>query len=240
MDRRSSFQTRRASVLSAKSVRFSADSQATATTATERLQRQAELSLLIEERRPSRPPMIHEDSIEPTFLENFFSRESSSINTSLSRADTGLSPLQAHPGHRVKAFSFELDDEAAGNDWSGAFVKPFSEPSDVENQGDSKREESRFSMVRRIDTGSFSTFASKIQRSASDARKDSHGVRRLYRKTTGRKAIKPGAFRGIEMVSSMATIHASSTLFGRSKMLLDRRALYVLDFDVGTKDTMRE
>ena len=239
MDRKNSFQTRRASVLSAKSVRFSsADSQATAT---ERLHRQAELSLLIEERRPSRPPMIHEDSIEPTFLEDFFSRERSSIITSLSRADTSLSPLEAHPGHRVKTFSFETDDEVAAQDWTGAFVIPFAEPADIENQGDSKREESRFSMVRRIDTGSFSSIQSKIQRSASDARNDGHGAfRRMYRKRTGRKAIKPGAFRGIEMVSSMATIHASSTLFGRSKMLQDRRALYVLDFDIGEEDILEK
>ena len=223
MDHKAADRTRKSSIQSSHSVRFASDVYRPAT---ERHQRQAETSLLTEGRRPSRPPLIHEESIEPTFLQDFFSREKSVNITSLSRADSYLSPLEAHPGHRLRGFSI-TEQQPRPEDVSGEYSKPFPEPTDVE-WGPA---EQRYSSIRRVDTASLNYAYSRIQRSASDAKEQDRNVfRRLYYQMRGRRAVKPGALSGIELMSSLATVHASSILSGRSAALHDRRVLYVLEF----------
>ena len=232
--------SRRASVLSTRSVRFAADSYVKAT---DRYQRQAGLSLQTEERRPSRPPLVHEESIEPAFLEDIFSPGQTENITSLSRADSCLSPLEAHPGHRLRGFSFASGPLSPSLvPVPGPFVKPFPEPADIEQHDQPRRcEEPRFSSIRRIDTTALTYAPSRIQHSASDAQEQKRNhFRRIYHQFRGRGAVKPGAFTGLELASSVATLHASSTLSGSSRVLHDRRGLYVLDFAAGEDDLLHE
>lgn len=127
MDQKLVNRVRKASVLSNKSVRFSLDAYRSST---DRHLKQAELFLLTElteERRPSRPPVRREESIEPTFLDDFFSRQKSENITSLSRADSCFSPREAHPSHRLREFPLK-EEQIRPEDVSGDYVSSFPEP----------------------------------------------------------------------------------------------------------------
>jgi hypothetical protein len=185
-----------------------------------RLQRQAELSLRNEETHPRLS--------EGTESFEYFSLKARS---SSARSDTGdLSPFEIHPGHRVRGYS------RASLSWApesvrGSFVKPFDEPdfSDAQNTG------RRFSFVKRTQTGpqDVENAQAKIERPALDAKAHNVFPRRVYNRVRGRRAVKPGAFHGLEYISSFATAHASAILLQQPSTIHERQALYVFDFESG-------
>src|ERR1700744_3284311 len=94
--------SRRASTLSVRSAKQRKYS-------TDRHQRQAGLSIAIEEGRSLRPPLVKEDEISNSFLKDFFSKPQS---TTLTQADVFPCPLEIHPGKRVRGFSTAVEDLA--------------------------------------------------------------------------------------------------------------------------------
>lgn len=203
---------------------------------TDRHQRQAELSLRLEEGRSLRPPLVREDEVSSSFVQDFFSKPQSKTVASLSRADTGPSPLDVHPGQRVRGLSqafAQSQSQSPSQEPRGqsvGFTSPFPEPgpqqeTDVEQRG---------AVFKRVDTDIDAEEAHRrISRSASDARNRTGPGDRL-RKLLGRKpAIKPGALSGLQYAAGLATAHANAVLSQKPAPLFKRRALYVLEYDLG-------
>lgn len=203
--------SRKSSVVSAASVKHRKFS-------TTRLQRQAELSLLNEETHPRGSEGA--DSFE------YFSFKARS---SLARSDPGgLSPFEFHPGQRVRGFShasFSWTPESV----RGSFVKPFDEPDFSETQNPGRR----FPVIKRTQSGPLDVenAQAKIERLALDAKAHNVFLRRVYNRAHGRRAVKPGAFRGLEYISSFATAHANAILLQQPSTIHERQALYVFDFE---------
>ena len=196
---------------------------------TDRHQRQAELSIRIEEGRSLRPPLVREEEVSTSFVKDFFSKPlSDNVASSLSHADAGPSPLDVHPGQRVRGFS-DVFKEPVPDEWFD-FKNPFPEPN-AEQQLDL---EQRGAVVKRANTDINAEEAhQRITRSASDARRAKGPVDRL-KKLFGRKSvIKPGAYSGLEYAAGLATAHANAILAQKSALLFKRRALYVLEYSAG-------
>ena len=195
---------------------------------TDRYQRQAELSIRIEEGRSLRPPLVKEEEAPTSFVKDFFSKPQSSNLSSLSRADSGPSPLDVHPGRRVRGFSAAFDKLT--EDDPVEFKDPFPEPS-TEQQLDI---EQRAAVFRRVNTDINAEEAHlRITRSASNARNKNGPIDQLF-KFFGRKpVIKPGAFRGLEYAAGLATAHANAILSQKPAPIFKRKALCVLEYDIG-------
>ena len=213
--------SRRASAISVKSAKQRKYS-------TDRHQRQAELSIRIEEGRSLRPPLVTEEEIPTSFVKDFFSKQQSSNVKSLSRADSGPSPLDVHPGRRVRGFSAAFNQ--LNEEDTVEFKSPFPEP-DPEQQ---LSIEQRAAVFLRVNTEINSEEAHlRITRPASNARNKNGPINQLL-KFLGRKpVIKPGAFSGLEYAAGLATAHANAILSQKPAPIFKRRALYVLDYDIG-------
>jgi len=76
----------------------------------------------------------------------------------------------------------------------------------------------------------------RITRPASDARsRTNRPLDRLKRLVGIKSTIKPGAFSGLEYAASLATTHATAILSQKPAPLYKRRAVYVLEYDVGKR-----
>ena len=195
---------------------------------TDRYQRQAELSLRIEENRSKRPPRLSE--AQATLFEDYNLKPratSEDVPTSLTRADTFQgSPLEEfHLGHRLIS-----PRRLTVKDVRGSFVKPFEEP----NAGQQASIDQRFasSATTKVETFDPEYARSQIQRLASDANRERNLLKRLYHKFRGRSAIKPGAFSGLEFIASLPTAHANAVLSQARDPLEDRRMIYVLEYKI--------
>jgi hypothetical protein len=204
------------SVRSAKQRRYSSD----------RHQRQAGLSLAIEEGRPLRPPLATEDDVSQSFLKDVFSKPQS---TTLSQADIFPCPLEIHPGKRVRGFSTAVGD--VPEEESVEFKNPFPEPNETERVDS----QPRGAVFRRVNTDINAEEAQlRITRAASEVRERHDGPLDRVKKLLGLKpAIKRGAFSGLEYAASFATSHATGILSQKPEPLFKRRTLYVLEYDLG-------
>lgn len=192
---------------------------------TDRHQRQAELSIRIEEGRSLRPPLVREEEVSTSFVKDFFSKpQSANVASSLSHADVGPSPLDIHPGHRVRGFS-----DAYTEDWVDD-KQHFPEP----NAEQQLELEQRGAIFGRFNTDINAEEAHlRITRSASDARKVKGPIDRLKRLLGGKSVIKPGAYSGLQHAAGLATAHANAVLSQKPAPLFKRRALYVLEYSMG-------
>ncbi|KIX01531.1 uncharacterized protein Z518_09257 [Rhinocladiella mackenziei CBS 650.93] len=212
--------SRRSSAISAKSVKQRKYS-------TDRHQRQAELSIRIEEGRSLRPPLVHEEDVSTSFVQDFFSKPESNTVVSLSHADAGPSPLDIHPGQRVRGFS-EAFDELVASEESVDFKIPFPEP----NAEQQLEIEQRAAVFRRTNTDIDAEQAHlRIAHSTSDARDRNGLVQRVQRLLGQQSVIKPGAFTGLRYAAGLATAHANAIISQKPAPLFTRRALYVLEYD---------
>lgn len=197
---------------------------------TDRHQRQARLSIALEEGRSLRPPLVKEDEVSKSFLKNVFSQPQS---TTLSHADTFPCPLETHPGKRVRGFSTAVADLA--EEKSVEFKNPFPEPDDAQQQDIQQRG----AIFRRANTDINAEEAQlRITRSTSDARvRANRPLDRLKSLVGIKPSIKFGAFSGLEHAAGFATSHATAVLSQKPAPLYKRRALYVLEYDVGKQQT---
>jgi hypothetical protein len=62
-------------------------------------------------------------------------------------------------------------------------------------------------------------------------------LHRVYNSARGRRAVKPGGLRGLQLAAWLATAHASAVLLSESFSLHERLALYVFDFDTSMPNT---
>lgn len=196
----------------------------------DRHQRQAELSLRLEEKRSIRPSLIKEDEVSTSFLQDFFSRPGTEGITSLTRADTSPSPLEVHPGRRLSKFrrgsllgNHEIHDK-------GIFIKPFPEPT---VQEEIEIDQQRGAIFKRAWTAPIDAeqAQTRIQRSASNAAQRDGFLARMYNQARHRRAIKPGAFEGIEFAATLAMAHANAVLTQPSEPMDKRKVMYVLEYD---------
>ncbi|OQU93976.1 hypothetical protein CLAIMM_00404 isoform 1 [Cladophialophora immunda] len=223
--------SRRSSTLSARSPKQRKYS-------TDRHQRGAELSIRIEEGRPLRPPLVREEDISTSFVQDFFSKppRSRNVAASLTQADTLPCPLDIHPGQRVRGFSdAAFDEDKHHHDLvaeSIEFKNPFPEP----NPQQQLEIEQRAAVFRRVNTDINAEEAQiRITRSASDAvglGGASRPIDRVRRWLGIKPAIKPGAVSGVKYAAGLATTHATAILSQKPAPLFKRRALYVLEYDV--------
>ncbi|KIW92260.1 uncharacterized protein Z519_07244 [Cladophialophora bantiana CBS 173.52] len=203
---------------------------------TDRHQRGAELSIRIEEGRSLRPPLVQEEDISTSFVQDFFSKPplSKNVAASLTHADTFPCPLDIHPGQRVRGFSDAFDDDHKYSvvEDSLEFKNPFPEP----NPQQQLEIEQRGAVFRRVNTDINAEEAQiRITRSASDARGRggaNHPIDRVRRWLGIKTAIKPGAYNGLKYAAGLATTHATAILSQKPAPLFKRRALYVLEYDV--------
>ena len=197
---------------------------------TTRLQRQAELSLLNEEIHSSGLTLVTQGSGADSF-ENFSFQARSPTALSIARTETGgPPPFDAHPGSRLRGFS------RASFSWTpasvrGSFVKPFDEP----EGSHARHADKRYPAVKRTFTGPIDVEHAReqIQQPAIEARDRKVLLRRVYNKAQGRRAVKPGGLRGLQLASSLATAHANALLLHQATKGYERQALYVFDFDTG-------
>ncbi|KIX92122.1 uncharacterized protein Z520_12115 [Fonsecaea multimorphosa CBS 102226] len=211
---------------------------------TDRHQRGAELSIRIEEGRPLRPPLVKEEEISTSFVQDFFSKppDPKNVAASLSHADTFPCPLDIHPGQRVRGFSDAFDDVEQKQlglglvdeelSWPLGFKNPFPEP----NPQQQLEIEQRAAVFRRVNTDINAEEAQiRITRSASDAvgrAGANRPIDRVRRWLGIKSAIKPGAISGLKYAAGLATTHATAILSQKPAPLFKRRALYVLEYDI--------
>jgi Mg2+ and Co2+ transporter CorA len=212
--------SRRASVLSTRSAKQRHYS-------TDRRQRQAELSIRIEEGRPRRPPQVREDEISTAFVEDFFTKPASTNVTSLTHADTFPCPLDAHPGQRVRGYSTAFEEFS---DKEVEFRNPFPEPDEAQQLDI----EQRGAIFRRVDTGIDAEEAQRrITRTASEAReRANHPFHRVRRLLGLKPALKHGIASGLRHAAGLATSHATAVLSQKPAPLFKRRTIYVLEYDL--------
>ncbi|KAJ9615362.1 hypothetical protein H2200_001437 [Cladophialophora chaetospira] len=192
---------------------------------TDRYQRQARLSIALEEGRSLRPPLVKEDEVTTSFLKDVFSKPQS---TTLSQADTFPCPLEIHPGKRVRGFSTAVEDITEQE--SVEFKIPFPEP----NEGQQQDIQQRGAIFRRANTDINAEEAQlRIGRSASQARERANRPFDRLKSLLGiRPTVKPGAFSGLEYTARLAATHATAILSQKSTVVYKRRSLYVLEYDV--------
>ena len=194
----------------------------------DRYQRQAELSLKIEEGRSKRAARLSEARAVHTSFNDFDFKpreDSEDLPTSLTRADTiPQSPFdEYHPGDRVDG-----PRRLTVKYVRGSFVKPFDEPDLKQQQSIEQRFAStRASKAEEIDP---EYAQSQIQRLASNASRKKSGLHRLFDRILGRPAIKPGAFSGLEFISSLPTAHAHAVVLRGNDPLAQRRTINVLEY----------
>ena len=223
--------SRRASVATTKSVR---ELKHSATN--EHYQRQASLSLKLEEGRALRPRLIREEDVSESFLDNYFIGQRSNVPATLTRADTAFSPLEEYTdrhefrvGHPGEQWGERRPTETLNIiPVPGAYQKPFDEPDNTKQN----EIEKQLSASKRVGTDNIDPeYAQiRIQRLASDAKRKRSLISRLYRQLLGRPAIKPGAISGLEFVASLPTAHASAVLSHAHDPLDQRRLIYVLEY----------
>ena len=195
---------------------------------TDRYQRQAGLSLRIEEGRQRGPPKPAEARAVNTLFEKYDLKpreESEDLPTSLTRADTfhGSPFEEYHPGNRVIG-----PRRLTLQDVKGSFIKPFEEPNPGQQASIDQRIAS--SATTKVESFDPEYAQSQIQRLASDAKNEKSYLRRLSHKLRGRRAIKPGAFSGLAFVASLPTAHANAVLAHARDPLEERRMIYVLEY----------
>lgn len=192
-----------------------------------RHQRQAELSLRIEEGRSIRPSILREDDISTSFVQDFFSKPQSINVTSLSHADAGPSPLEVHPGQRVAGLS--KSPPPSDRDEESEFQNGFPEPS-AEQQ---RAIEQRGAIFGRTDTNINAEEAQiRITSLVSNARKEHNLFTRLFR-LKAESSMKPSLARGLEYAGGFASAHATAMLSQKPSSMLRRRNMYVLEYDIG-------
>jgi ribosomal protein S15P/S13E len=216
---RPSMASRRESMLSVRSAKPRKYS-------TDRHQRQARLSLAIEEGRSLRPPLAKEDEVSKSFLKDVFSNPQS---TTFTQADTFPCPLEVHPGKRVRGFSDAVEDATELE--SLEFRNPFVEPTEAQQLDI----EQRGAIIRRANTDiDAEEVQLRIMRTASDARgRANRPLDRLRRWAGIHSTIRPGAFNGLELTAGFATSHATAILSQNPALVYKRKAMYVLEYDLG-------
>lgn len=218
--------SRKASVISTNAAALRKPS-----TSSEHYQRQASVSLRLEEGRSLRPPLLRDEDVSRSFLQNYSMRQNANEPTTLTRADTTLSPLE------------EYADQHPGEKWGarrptetlqiipvpGVFQKPFAEPDD-DQEVKLQQQWSASKKVVAHPTLDPEAAQLRIQRLASDAKKRRGLVSRLYRQLSGQNVIKPGAFSGLEFMASLPTAHANAVLSQVRDTLDQSRAVFVLEY----------
>ncbi|ETI26419.1 hypothetical protein G647_03196 [Cladophialophora carrionii CBS 160.54] len=196
---------------------------------TDRHQRQARLSIAIEEGRSLRPPLAKDDEVSKSFLKDVFSLPQS---TTFTQADTFPCPLEVHPGKRVRGFSSGAEDATELE--SLGFKNPFAEP----NEAQQLDIEQRGAVIRRAYTDIDAEEAHlRITRSASNARvRANRPLDRLRRWVGINSTIRPGAFTGLEYAAGFATTYATAILSQNAALVYKRKAMYVLEYDLGEDD----
>ncbi|EXJ56554.1 hypothetical protein A1O7_06898 [Cladophialophora yegresii CBS 114405] len=198
---------------------------------TDRHQRQARLSIAIEEGRSLRPPLAKEDEVSKSFLKDVFSKPQS---TTFTQADSFPCPLEVHPGKRVRGFSSSAED---GTELESLdFKNPFAEP----NEAQQLDIEQRGAIIRRANTDINAEEAHlRITRSASNARvRAKRPFDRLRRWVGINSTIRPGAFTGLEYAAGFATTYATAILSQNAALVYKRKAMYVLEYDVDEREVL--
>ncbi|KIW65039.1 hypothetical protein PV04_07326 [Phialophora macrospora] len=192
---------------------------------TDRHQRQARLSIAIEEGRSLRPPLAKEDDVSKSFLKDVFSKPQS---TTFTQADTFPCPLEVHPGKRVRGFSDAVEDATELE--SLEFRNPFGEPTEAQQLDI----EQRGAIIRRANTDiDAEEVQLRITRTASDARgRANRPLDRLRRWAGISSTITPGAFTGLELSAGFATSYATAILSQNAALVYKRKAMYVLEYDL--------
>jgi hypothetical protein len=212
--------SRRVSVVSTKSLRQQKYS-------TERHQRQADLSWRIEEGLPLYQPPRHEQEATLSFRQDLFSELQPEGVGTLTRVDTGTSPLEAHPGHRSDYFP--IDEQNTGHDTSADVVRPWREPT-AEEQEEIER---RFAVVERIETGRIDPGHTTTQNQLStlEAKQDAGLLRQFYNKLRGTRVVKFAASQGLKY--STLPFATSAILPHSPATWSDRKRLYILEYKIG-------
>jgi hypothetical protein len=154
---------------------------------TDRLQRQAYQSILNEETQKSRQPIVNEESIDNDGV-HFSAPDFENLENikSMSRAGTGLSPLEVHPGQLATK-----DDLMALRRKCSSFAGPFPEPNDVEQ-----------SALSRNHTRSVSFKTERAPRRAPEPVSPPL-LKRLYQQLKGARLERAGALKDPEHVPGL-------------------------------------
>ncbi|ETN38552.1 uncharacterized protein HMPREF1541_06588 [Cyphellophora europaea CBS 101466] len=190
----------------------------------------------LEEGRAVRPPLIHEEEVSQSFLNNYFIGQNNNLPQTLTRADTGLSPLEQYADRR------EFPSLHPGEKWGerrptetldtimvpGGFQKPFDEP-DNDQQAELEKQwpEPNASTADGLSDGQAQT---RLQRLPQDVRKERSAMSRWYHMALRRSAVKPGPYSGLDFAASLPTEHASSILSRAGSSLDSTRLIYVVEY----------
>lgn len=212
--------SRRVSVATTRSTRERAPS-----VSDNRYQRQASLSMLIEEGRPERPSALREGVVSQSFLRDYFIGRRDDEPKTLTRANTGLSPLEEytdrhefsvrHPGVRwgERRQTETLDTIMM----PGLFQKPFDEPDDVQQAQLEKP---------RASTSRTATGLSDLEQARQQPRHgDRNGLRRFFR----RSAIKPPLGEP-QFIASLPHVPVNTILSQPRRSLDNTNPIHVLDY----------
>lgn len=209
--------SRRASVISATSVRERKHS-------THHHQRQAERSLLLEQGLNLRTQEIREEDVPQELLHNYFKKPRFDEPRSLTRADTGLSPLELteyHPGDKL------FTPRHTEHNVAGAYQKPFDEPDSIQQATIAKTwSASRRALTKESDLEDAQTRVTQPGQNGL--------IRRLLRPATAHSQLAPSTV-GEGDGASLASIETGTA---PTKLPLKaQRVIYVLEYS-NTNDVL--
>jgi hypothetical protein len=199
-------------------------------------ERQASLSIMLEEGPATRRRPVREGDIAQPFLRDYVLGQRSSDGRTLARADTNLSPLEervdrhefvaSHPGLKwgERRPTETIDTVMV----PGMFQKPFDEP-DFDQEA---KIEQQWAAKSRTATEELDPEkAQQATPQASSANRHEHGMmHRFYRGTLRRPAINPAAATGPTFVASLPTMYADAILSHPSRMLDQKYPIHVFDY----------
>ena len=181
--------------------------------------------MLIEEGRPERPSALQDGVVSQSFLKDYFIGQRDGEPKTLTRANTGLSPLEEyterreffvrHPGARwgERRGTETLDTIMM----PGIFQKPFDEPDDVQQAQLEKQ---------RVPTSRTATGLSDLEQARHQPK---HGERNGLRRFFRRSAIKPAPGEA-QFVASLSDLPANTILSHPRQSLDSTNPIHVLDY----------
>ncbi len=186
---------------------------------TDRLQRQAHQSLLNEEGTVARPSYVSEETADDNHVH--FSDPDFENITTLSRAATGLSPLEMHPGQLAN-----MNELMAFHPQYGSFSGPFPEPNyDGENT---------LPLQTAITPLDVEEAPGQIHEQGSQMTSGTAFVKRLYSQFRRGKAVRVDTAKGIEYGPA---VRVTSNISHQPPALpKNRQVLYVLEYDKGLNE----
>lgn len=193
---------------------------------TDRYLRQAELSARLEE---GRPLQLRAEQIAESADEYGQQKIEDYGITSLTRADTTISPPNIHPGRRLDSYSFA---EAAGVNAAFSFdaVKPWKEPT-VRQQEDIER---RAAVVQRAESSiiDLSNIQAQLHKPFLDAKTPAL-LQWIYRKFGLKPPKTPHITGGLYVTAAMNAALGLEFISKKSPDWLKRRQLHVLEYTCG-------